>query len=152
MITRLWLNVLFHYVVSQQSAGMAYHAQGLTLAQLHSAPLDPLTPLDVLLSSPTTSGSASTSTSASDSTSDSDSESESVSRASAARSFAVFKSMLLCYHQHRDTLAPALYVVRSQRFRIGRVAMYCATVFCRLVMDSRISINSAFRMPPCREG
>ena len=38
---------------------MAFHSQGSTLAPLHSAPLDPLTPLDVLLSSPPTSGSAS---------------------------------------------------------------------------------------------
>ena len=70
---------------------MAYHAQGSTLAPLHSAPLEPLTPLYVLLSSPPTSVSASTSTSASDSTSDSDSES--VARASAARYFDVFKLM-----------------------------------------------------------
>ena len=115
MITRLWLNVLFHYVVSQQSAGMAYHVQGLSLSPLHSTPLDTLTPLDVLLSYPPTSGSASTS--ASDSTSDSKSESESVSRASAAVSFAVFKSMPFYSHHRRDTLAPALCVVRSQRSR-----------------------------------
>ena len=65
-----------------------YHSQGSTLAPLHSAPLDPLTPLDVLLSSSFSSGSAYTSTSFSDSISDSDSES-----VSASRSFAVFQSI-----------------------------------------------------------
>ena len=51
-VTRLWLNALFLYVVSQRSAGMAHHAQGSTLAPIHSAPLEPLTPLDVILSPP----------------------------------------------------------------------------------------------------
>ena len=127
---------------------MAYHAQGSTLALLHSAPLDPLTPLDVILSPPPTSGSGSTSTYASDSTSDSDSESESVSRASAAHSFAVFKSMPFCFHHRQNTFSPALCVVRSQRPIIGRVAMYCATVLCLLVMDSRISITPLIPWPP----
>ena len=106
---------------------MAYHYQGLTLAPLHSTPLDPLTPLDVLLYSPSTSGSTSTSTSASKSTSDHDSES--VARASTAHSFAVFKSMPFRSHQRQDTLSPALCMDRSQRYRIVRVAIYCATVF-----------------------
>ena len=116
---------------------MAYHSQGLTLAPIHYTPLDPLTPLDVLLFSPPTSVSASTSTSASDSTSDSDSES--VARASAARSVDVFKSIPLLSYHCRDTLAPALCVACSQRSRIGHVVMYCVTVFCLLVMAFRIS-------------
>ena len=102
---------------------MAYHSQGSTLSPLHSAPLDPLTPLDVLLYSPPTSGSASTSTYASDSSYDSDSEPESVSRAYAARSFAVSKLMPFCSHHRQDTLAPALCVVRSLSSRIGQVTM-----------------------------
>ena len=81
---------------------MAYHSQGSTLALLHSSPLDPLTPLDMLLSSPPNSGSASTSTSASDSTPDS----ESVAIASTACSFTVFQSITFWYHHRRDTLAP----------------------------------------------
>ena len=84
---------------------MVYHSQGSTLAPPHSTPLDPLTPLYMLLPSPNlpsppSSCSASTSTSASNSTSDSNSQS--VARASAASSFAVFKSIPFWSHHRRD--------------------------------------------------
>ena len=82
-----------------------YHSQGSTLAPLHSTPLDPLTPLDVLLSSyfsfSFSSGSACTSTSSSDSIYDFDSES-----VSAARSFAVSQSMPFWSHHLLDTPPP----------------------------------------------
>ena len=125
------------------------HSQGSTLAPLHSAPLDTLTPLDVLLSSSLSfsSGSASTSTSPSDSISDSNSES-----ASAARSFDVSQSMPFWYYQLLDTLSPPLVVVRLHRSRIGRVAMYCATVFCLFVIYFLIYVNPASFMAPTREG
>ena len=124
-----------------------YHSQGLTLALLHSAPLDPLTPLDVLLSSSLSSGSAYTSTSSSDSISDSESES-----VSAARSFAISQSIPFCSPHRLDTPAPLLCVARSHRSRSGRVAMYCATVFCIFVIDFLISVNPTSFMAPAREG
>ena len=74
-----------------------YRFQGSTLAPLHSAPLDPLTPLDVLLSSSFSSGSACTSTSASDFIYDADSE-----YVSAPRSFAVSQSMPFWSHHRLD--------------------------------------------------
>ena len=58
-------------------------------SSLRSAPLDPLTPLDALLSSLPTSDSVSTSAS----NSKSDYDSESVALASAALSFAAFRSI-----------------------------------------------------------
>ena len=128
-----------------------YHSQGLTLAPLHSAPLDPLTPLDVLLSSSVyfsfSSGSACTSTSLSDSISDSDSE-----YVSAARYFDVSQSMPFWSDHLLDTPTPPLGVVCSHRSRIGRVAMYCATVFCLFVIYFLISVNPAYFMAPTREG
>ena len=96
-----------------------YHSQGPTLAPLHSALLDLLTPLDVLLSSSFFSGSACTSTSASNSISDANSE-----YVSAARSFVVSQSMRFWSHHRLETLAPPLCVVCSHRSRIFCVAMY----------------------------
>ena len=48
--------------------------------------------------------------------------------------FAPYKSRPTCYHHLRDTLAPSLRADRSQSSRIGRVAIYCATVFCLFLM------------------
>ena len=95
-----------------------------------------------------TSGSASTS--ASDSTSDSDSES--AARASAARSFAAFSYITSWSHHRQDTLASTLCVARSQKSRIGRVAMYCATIFCLLVTAFLIPSNTVSRMASFRGG
>ena len=75
----------------------------MTLAPLHYAPLDPLTPLDTLLSSSFFYRFACTYTS----TSDSVSESESVS---AALAFAVTQSIPFWSHHRLDTLAPPLSV------------------------------------------
>ena len=124
-----------------------YHSQGSTLAPIHSAPLDPLTPLDMLLSSSFSSGSDCTSTSASDSISDADS-----GYVSAARAFTVYQSMPFWSHHHLDTLAPPLCVVRSHRSRSGRIEMYYAIVFCLFVIDFLISVNPASFMIPVREG
>ena len=128
-----------------------YHSQCSTLPPLHSAPLDPLTPLDVLLYSSFyfsfPSGSAHTSTSSSDSISDSDPES-----ISDARSFPVSQSTPFWSHHLLDTHAPTLSVVYSHRSRIGRVAMYCATVFCLFVIDFLISLNPRPLWPPPERG
>ena len=86
-------------------------------APLHSAPLDPLAPLNS--SSPE---------------SESDFESESVA-VSAALLFDPSKSIPDCSHRRRDTLAPGRQVDRSQRSRIGHVAIYYVTIFCLLVTD-----------------
>ena len=48
--------------------------------------------------------------------------------------FAPSKSRPACYNHRQDTLTPGLRVDRSQSSRIGRVAIYCATVFCLLMM------------------
>ena len=88
-------------------------------APIHSNPLDPLTPWD--------------SSSPSGSSSDSASESASVSGsvvAAAAFSRAPFKSIPVCSHHRRDTRAPGRRLACSHRFRIGRIAMNCTTVFC----------------------
>ena len=117
-------------------------SRGLHSAPLHCFPLDPLTPLDVLtLPHPS-----------SDSASESASDSESVVVDSAALSFAVSRSIPSCYHHRRDTLSPSFCVALSQRSRIDRVAMYCATVFCLLVMTFRIPSNPASLMASFRVG
>ena len=43
--------------------------------------------------------------------------------------------MSACYHHRQDTLALGLRVARSHKSRIGRVAIYCVTVFCLLVTN-----------------
>ena len=48
--------------------------------------------------------------------------------------FAPSKSRPACYHHCRDILSPVLRADRSQRSRIGRITIYCATVFCLLMM------------------
>ena len=45
------------------------------------------------------------------------------------------KSITSCSHHHRDTLATGRRVAHSHRSRIGRVAIYCVTLFCLLVTD-----------------
>ena len=47
---------------------------------------------------------------------------------------APYKSKRSCSNHHRYTHAPSLQVDRSQRSIIRRVAIYCATVLCLLVM------------------
>ena len=44
------------------------------------------------------------------------------------------KSRPACFYHLRDTLTPSLQADQSQRSRIGRVAIYCVTVFYLLVM------------------
>ena len=127
---------------------MAFHPQVSTLALLYSAPLDPLTPLYVLLSSSPTSGSASTSVSVSTSASGS----EYVARASAARSFSVSRFIPSWSHYLWDTLDPSLCLSRSQRSIIGRIAMYCATIFYLLVTDFLIPSNPESCMASFRGG
>ena len=101
-------------------------------APIHSAPLDPLSPLD----------SSSPPESLFDSKSDSASKSNSETvAASAALFFAPYKSMPACYHHHQDTLTPVCLVARSQRSIIGRVAIYCATVFYLLVTNFLIPLK-----------
>ena len=113
-----------------------------TLAPRHSSPLEPLTPLDVLLSSSFSSGSVYSSTFVSDSASDS---------VSAPRAFDVSQSISLWSHHRLDTLSPPIRVVYSHRSRSDRVTIYCTIVFCLFVMDFLISVNSAYFMAPSRE-
>ena len=99
---------------------------------LHSAPLDPLAPLD------------SSSPPGSESESESKSESEYETVASyTALLFAPSKSMPACSHHRRYNLAPGRRLDRSQRSRIGRVTIYCATVFFLLVTDFLIPLKPA---------
>ena len=56
------------------------------------------------------------------------------SAADAALFFATSKSRPSCSHHLRDTLNPGLRADCSQRARIGRIAIYCATVFYLLLM------------------
>ena len=52
----------------------------------------------------------------------------------AALFFSPSKSRPTCSHHRQYTLIPGLRADCSQRYRIGRVAIYCATVFCLIVM------------------
>ena len=74
-------------------------------APLHSASLDPLTPLEALTSPHPSSDSASDS--------DYSSDSDCIVVDSTALSFAVSRSISSCYHHCRDTLAPVLCMARS---------------------------------------
>ena len=114
------------------------HAQSSALAPLHSAPLDPL----ALLSS-----SRSSSPSVSFPVSDPDVVSVSVPFA-----FAFPQSIPDCSHHLKVTLAPYLGLAPLHRSRSGRVAMYCATVFCLLWIDVRMSVSPASSMAPFSEG
>ena len=80
--------------------------------------------------------------------------------AAAALFFYHSKSIPACPHHHLDTLSPGLRADCSQRSRIGRVAIYCATVFCLLMIYFPIppklasivaSSNDGFSQiqPPC---
>ena len=90
-------------------------------ASLHSAPLDPLAPLESSLT-------------------DSESDSESVSAsAAAALFFAPSKSFPASSHHRLDNLAPGHRLYRSHRSRIGHIAIYCDTLFFLLVVDFLIS-------------
>ena len=88
---------------------------------LHSAPLDPIPPIDSYTP---------------------ESESKSVS-AFAALFLPPSKSMPACSHHRQDTLAPGRRLDCSQRSRIGHIAIYCATVFCLLIMDFLIPSKPA---------
>ena len=57
-----------------------------------------------------------------------------------------------CYHHCRDTLAPCLRVDRSQRSRISRIAIYCATVFCLLMVYVLIPLNPASGIASSNDG
>ena len=105
---------------------------------LHSAPLEPLAPLD----SSYLHGSASEPNSDPDSNPESDPDSKTVT-ASAALFFAPYKSMSACYHHHQYTLAPVRLLDRSQRSRIGCIAIYCAAAFCLVVTDFLIPSKPA---------
>ena len=56
------------------------------------------------------------------------------SDSSAALFFAPYRKSPSCYHRRQDTQAPVLQRDQSQRSRIDFIAIYCATVFCLLVM------------------
>ena len=134
-ITRLcpYLCQFFSYFIFPCRSSLLSSLQGgYSSSPLHSAPLDPLTPLD----------SSSPPGSAFDSESDSDSASETVA-ASAVLFFTPSKSIPAYSHHLRYTLAPGRRLDRSQRSRIGCVAIYCATVFCLLVTDFLISLKPA---------
>ena len=125
-ITRLcpFFFMLVFYFVYLSSIPVCRRSRGIhSSAPLHSAPLDPLAPLN---SSPTKAEPYSKSVAYS---------------ASSDLFFAPSKSMPACSHHHRDTLTPSLRAERSQRSRIGCVALYFATVFCLLVMDFLIPVK-----------
>ena len=63
--------------------------------------------------------------------------------ASDALFFTTARSMPACSHHRQYTLAPGYQVACSQRSRIGRVAIYCATVFCLLVNNFLIPSKPA---------
>ena len=107
--------MLVCYFVSPSLIPAHRHSRGIHSSDpLHSDPLYPIAPLD---SSPP----------------ESESNSESVS-ASAALFFSPSKSMPDFSHYLQYTLSPGLRADCSQRSIIGRVAIYCATMFCLLVM------------------
>ena len=60
-----------------------------------------------------------------------------------ALSLAPSRSRPSCSHHHQDTYSPSLQTHRSQKFIISRVAIYCATVFCLLVIYTRISSKTS---------
>ena len=62
------------------------------------------------------------------------------------------KSMPAYSHHHQDTLAPGRRVERSQRSRIGPIAIYCATVFCLLMTKVLIPSNPASPIASAKGG
>ena len=62
--------------------------------------------------------------------------------ATAALFFSPSKSRLACSNHRQETLAPGLRADLSQRSRIGRVAIYCRTVFYLLVMYLPIPLKA----------
>ena len=82
----------------------------------------------------------------------SDSESIIASAAAATLFFAPSKSMRACSHHCRDTLTPVCQVARSQSSRIGRVIIYCATLFCLLVIDFLIPSKPASPIASAKGG
>ena len=129
------VTILCPYVVYYQ---FLFTSHWSTLAPLHSAPLEPLSPLSEFRAS-----------SSYMSVPNSESDSESVS---APLAFAFSQSIPFWSHHLIVTLAPLICVVPSQRSRSGRVAMYCATVFCLMFIDVRTSLKPASFMAPSREG
>ena len=103
---------------------------------LHSAPLEPLAPLDSSLPK-------------------SESESDSVSNyvsLSDPLSFTPSKSMPACSHHRQDTLAPGRRVDRSQRPKIGCATIYCATMLCLLVTYFMIPSKPAYPIASSNDG
>ena len=62
------------------------------------------------------------------------------------------KSNLSCSHHGQDTRTPGLRMDRSQRSRIGRVAIYCRVVLWLLVMYVLISSKPASTITSSNEG
>ena len=65
----------------------------------------------------------------------------SLSHSAAALYFDPSRYKSSCSHHHWDTHAPGLQIHSSKRSIFGRVAIYCATVFCLLVIYTPISSN-----------
>ena len=57
-----------------------------------------------------------------------------------------------CYHHLQDTLVPGLRKDRSQRSRIGHVAIYCTTVFCLFVLYFPIPYKPASTIDSYNDG
>ena len=67
----------------------------------------------------------------------------SMSDAFASISLAPYKSISFWYHHRCETQAPGNQTDRSQRSRISRVTIYCATVFCLRFVYTLISSKPA---------
>ena len=78
-----------------------------------------------------------------------DSDSDSVS---APLAFALFQSTPVWSHYLIVTRTPTLCFSPLQSSRSGRVAIYCATVFCFLLIDVRTSVSPDSFMAPYSEG
>ena len=62
------------------------------------------------------------------------------------------RSIPACYHDRRDTRAPGRRVACSHRSRIGRVTIYCKTIFCLRIIDVRIPTIPASLSTPASGG
>ena len=78
-----------------------------------------------------------------------DSDSDSVA---APLAFAFYQSIPVWSHHLIVTRAPSLCFFPSQRSRSGRVAIYCATVFCLLFIYVLTSVSPASFIAPSSEG
>ena len=129
------------YIMLRFTLRDSWPVEGLGSIILRPAPLDPLAPW--YSSSPPPPASPSGSSSDSVPASDAD---------TAACFCAPSRSILVCFHHRQYTCMPGRRVACSHRYRIGRVAIYCATVFCLRIIDVRIPTIPASLITPASGG